>query len=206
MRSRLRPTRFIAYDASMSAAEKRKTTYAEYLALELSSGVRHEFVDGFAYAMAGGEPEHARLALSIGAELRSLLRGGPCRVFSSDLKVRVPASGNAYYADVAVVCGPLARDATDPLAVTNPTMLVEVLSPSTELFDRGEKFADYRLFASLQHYVMVTVGRRRIEHYRRNPDGTWTLTVAAAGEALVLPEFGGRLAVDDVYEGDEAVD
>ena len=72
MRPRLRPRGFIAYDASMSAAEKLKTTYAEYLALELSSGVRHEFVDGFAYAMAGGEPEHARLALSIGAELRKV--------------------------------------------------------------------------------------------------------------------------------------
>lgn len=189
----------------MSAAEKLKTTYAEYLALELSSGLRHEFVDGFAYAMAGGEPEHARLALSIGAELRSLVRGGPCRVFSSDLKVRVPASGNAYYADVAVACGPLARHPEDPLAVTNPTMLVEVLSPSTELFDRGEKFADYRLFESLQHYVMVTVGRRRIEHYRRNPDRTWTLTVASAGEVIALPEFGGGLAVDDVYEGDDGV-
>lgn len=189
----------------MSAAERLKTTYAEYLALERSSGLRHEFVDGFAYAMAGGEPEHARLALSIGAELRQLLRGGPCRAFSSDLKVRVPASGNAYYADVAVVCGPVARDLVDPLAVTNPTMLVEVLSPSTELFDRGEKFADYRGFASLQHYVMVTVGRRRIEHYRRNPDATWTLTVAVAGESIALPELGGRLAVDDVYEGD-AVD
>lgn len=189
----------------MSAAEKLKTTYAAYLSLELSSGVRHEFVDGFAYAMAGGEPEHARLSLAIGAELRSLLRGEPCRVFSSDLRVRVPASGNAYYADAAIVCGPLARDDADPLAVTNPTMLVEVLSPSTDGFDRGEKFADYRLFASLEHYVMVTVGRRRIEHYRRNPDGTWTLTVAAAGEGIALPEFGGRLAVDDVYEGDDAV-
>ena len=104
----------------MSAAEKLKTTYAEYLALETSSGVRHEFVDGTAYAMAGGEPEHARLALSVGAELRQLLRGGACRVFSSDLKVRVPASGNAYYADAAVVCGPLARDAVDPLAVLLP--------------------------------------------------------------------------------------
>ncbi len=190
----------------MSAAEKLKTTYAEYLALETSSGLRHEFVDGFAYAVAGGEPEHARLALSVGAELRQLLRGGPCRVFSSDLKLRVPASGNAYYADAAVVCGPLARDAVDPLAVTNPTMLVEVLSPSTERFDRGEKFADYRLFESLQHYVMVTVGRRRIEHYRRNLDGTWTLTVATVGEAIALPDFGGRLAVDDVYEGDDVVD
>ena len=188
----------------MSAAEKLKTTYAEYLALELASGLRHEFIDGFVYAMAGGEPEHARLALSFGAELRSLLRGRPCRVYSSDLKVRVPASGNAYYADVAVVCGPLTRDAVDPVAVTNPTMLVEVLSPSTELFDRGEKFADYRLFASLQHYVMVTVGRRRIEHYRRNPDDTWTLTVVAAGDVLALPEFDGAVAVDDVYAGDAA--
>ena len=188
----------------MSAAEKLKTTYAEYLARELSSDTRHEFVDGFAYAMAGGEPEHARLALSIGAELRQLLRGKACRVYSSDLKVRVPASGNAYYADITVVCGALERDDADPLAVTNPTMLVEVLSPSTELFDRGEKFADYRRFASLQQYVMVTVGRRRIEHYRRNDDGTWTLTVATAGETLSLPEFGGRLALDDVYEGDDA--
>ncbi len=188
----------------MSAAEKLKTTYAEYLSLEQSSNVRHEFVGGFAYAMAGGEPEHARLALAVGAELRRLLRGGPCRAFSSDLKVRVPATGNAYYADATVVCGSLTRDAVDPVAVINPTLIVEVLSPSTERFDRGDKFADYQLFESLRHYLMVSVGRRRIEHYRRNPDDTWTLTVVTAGEALALPEFGGRLAVDDVYEGDDA--
>ena len=189
----------------MSAAEKLKTTYAEYLAREAASGVRHEFVDGFAFAMAGGDPEHARLALAIGAELRQLLRGGACRVYSSDLKVRVLASGNAYYADVTVVCGPVVHHPGDAMAVANPTMLVEVLSPATELFDRGEKFADYRRVEALRRYVMVSVGRRRIEHYRRNDDDTWTLTVATAGATLSLPELGGGLAVDAIYEGDDAV-
>lgn len=188
----------------MSAAEKLTTTYAEYLEIERSAGTKHEFVDGTAYAMAGGEPEHARLALAIGADLRQLLRGRQCRVYSSDLKVRVPGSRNAYYADATVVCGPLARDPEDPLAVTNPALLVEVLSPSTERFDRGDKFADYQRFETLRHYVMVSTGKRRIEHYRRNDDDTWTLSVATEGKAIELPEFGGRIAVDDVYEGDDA--
>lgn len=185
----------------MTAAERLRTTYEEYLALERATQTRHEYVDGCAYAMAGGEPEHARLALAMGAELRQRLRGGACRVYSSDLKVVVTASGNAYYPDGTVVCGPLERDPKDPVAVTNPTVLIEVLSPGTERFDRGDKFADYRLLPSLRHYLMVSSQRRLIEHYRRNDDDTWTLTLCTAGGALNLPELGGAIPVDDVYAG-----
>ncbi len=185
----------------MAVAEKQALSWSEYLALERSGETKHELVGGVAYAMAGGEPEHARLSLAMGAELRAMLRGRGCRVYGSDLKVRVPASGNCYYPDVSVVCGPLHVDPDDATVVTNPSLLVEVLSPSTERFDRGDKFADYRALPTLRHYVLVSAGRRRIEHYRRNGDGTWTLTVAESGDVVGLADFGGALSVDAVYDG-----
>lgn len=182
----------------MRAAEALTLSYDEYLALERATGLRHQYIDGVAYAMAGAEPEHAGVTANAIAALAALLRGGRCRVFSSDLKLRVPESGNTYFADLAVVCGRVVRDAGDPLAVTNPASLVEVLSPSTETFDRGDKFADYQRLASLRHYLSVSVRTRRVEHYRDN-DGTWTYSARGPGGSVELPDLGGTLAVDDLY-------
>lgn len=183
----------------MSAAERLTLSYDQYLALEASTGLRHQYVDGVAYAMAGSEPEHANVTANAIAALGVMLRGGRCRVYSSDLKVRVPETGNAYYADAAVVCGRFTRHPGDPIAVTNPTLLVEVLSPSTETFDRGDKFADYQRLASLRHYLLVSTRTQRVEHYRRNDDGTWTYTASGVGGSVELPDLGGALAVDDLY-------
>lgn len=188
----------------MDAAEALGISYADYLALEAASDQRYQYVEGVAYAMAGGDPEHAGIAANIIAALVNLLRGRPCRVFTSDLKVRVPSSGNAYYADVTVVCGRLERHPDDPLAVTNPSLLVEVLSPTTATFDRGDKFADYQKFRSLRHYLLVSTASARIEHYRRNDDGSWTyvlLTPGLPGAVVALPDLGGNLSVEDVYAG-----
>ena len=183
----------------MSAAERSTLSYDEYVALEAATGLRHQYVDGVAYAMAGAEPEHANITANVIAALANLLRGGRCRVYSSDLKLRVAETGNAYYADAAVVCGRFMRHPGDPIAVTNPTPLVEVLSPSADTFDRGDKFADYQRLASLRHYLLVSTRTQRVEHYRRNDYGTWTYTAAVVGASVDLADLGGALAVGDLY-------
>jgi Uma2 family endonuclease len=184
-------------------APDRKLTfsYAEYLEQERASPTKHEFLDGEIFAMAGGTPEHARLAANVTAELRLALRRRPCAVFSSDLRVRVLVTGLATYPDAAVVCGRLAHAPEDDDAVINPVVLVEVLSDSTEAYDRGEKFAHYRRIPSLKEYVLVSQQHRRIEVFRRNEDNTWTLHEAGPGTSAKLTSVGCELAVDDVYDG-----
>lgn len=182
-------------------ARKLSFTYAEYLVQERASPTKHEFLGGEIFDMAGGTPEHARLAANVIAELRSALRQRPCAVFSSDLRVRVLATGLATYPDVSVVCGQLARDPEDKDAVVNPLVLVEVLSDSSEAYDRGEKFAHYRRIRSLKEYVLVSQAHRRIEVFRRNEDGSWTLYEAGPGERARLASIDGALDVDEVYGG-----
>lgn len=189
----------------MSAAEKLVSTYAEYLALEQASPVKMQFVDGVAYAMAGGTPEHAELAALLIVALSGLVQPGRGRgrVYSADAKIHVPASGNSHYPDVSVVCGPRETAANDANAITNPTLIVEVLSDSTELFDRGKKFKDYQRLPSLRHYLLVNQDEARIEHFRRNDDGTWTLSNAGPGGAVRLPDLGGDLRLDEIYQAME---
>jgi Uma2 family endonuclease len=128
------------------------------------------------------------------------LRGTPCRVFSADLRVRVKATGLATYPDVTVVCGPLERDPDDPSGntVINPRLLVEVLSPSTEDYDRGEKVAHYKQLASLQEIVLVAQDEHRLEIWRRQGD-RWTLAVAAGEDRVRLASLGIEVRVADVY-------
>jgi len=183
----------------MMPALTRRMTYAEYLAAEERSFEKHEFLDGEAHAMSGGTPEHGALAMAFGAALGSALLGRSCRVFSSDVRVRVKATGLAAYPDISVVCGKLETDDEDPNAITNPVLLVEVLSDSTEARDRGEKAAHYRLIPTLREYVFVSQGRRRIEVYRRNEANRWELFEFEAGAKADLASVGCAIAVDDVY-------
>ncbi|MEO5727806.1 MAG: Uma2 family endonuclease, partial [Byssovorax sp.] len=155
-------------------------SYSEYLALEEKSLTKHEWLDGVifdmeAHGMAGGTPNHAGLAAAVTLLLGLQLRGKPCRVFSSDLKVRILATGLATYPDLTVVCSKLETDPQDANAVTNPTLLVEVLSDSSEAYDRGEKFAHYRRLPSLREYVLVSHLASRIEVWRRNESNRWEL-------------------------------
>jgi Uma2 family endonuclease len=186
-------------------AVKPYVSYAEYLALEEKSVTKHEWLDGVLYdlearGMAGGTPDHAGLSAAVTILLGLQLRGRPCRAFSSDLKVRVPATGLSTYADLTVVCGKLETAAEDANAVTNPTLLVEVLSDSTEAYDRGEKFAHYRRLPSLREYVLVSQHTPRIEVWRKNEGGRWELAQEAeAGEHATLGSVGCTLAVDEVY-------
>jgi Uma2 family endonuclease len=183
----------------MMPAQKPAMTYAEYLAFEEQSDEKHEFQGGELVAMSGGTPDHAGLAVAISAALTSALRGRPCRVFSSDARVRVQATGFAAYPDVSVVCGKLETDAEDPHAITNPILLVEVLSDSTEARDRGEKAAHYRHIPSLREYVLVSQRQRRVEVYRRNEARRWELFEYGEGETAELASVGCGVAVDEVY-------
>lgn len=177
-----------------------RLTYPEYVAAEAQSEVRHEFLDGCVYAMAGGTPEHAALAAALTRELGTALRAKPCRVFSSDLRVRVRATGLTTYPDLSVVCGKLETAADDPHALLNPIVLVEVLSESTEAYDRGTKAAHYRRIASLQEYVLVAQSEPLIEVHRRNERGHFELIEARAGEHAELASLGVTISVDAVYE------
>jgi Uma2 family endonuclease len=174
-------------------------TYVEYLAAEETSADKHEFLAGEAYAMAGGTPEHAALCAAVAGELGDALRGKPCRVFSSDARVRVQATGLSTYPDVTVVCGRLETDADDPHAIVNPVVLVEVLSDSTEGHDRGEKAAHYRHIPTLREYVFVSQRHPRVEVHRRNPAGRWELFEFEAGAAAELSSLGCSIRVDEVY-------
>jgi Uma2 family endonuclease len=186
----------------MMPARKQTMTYAEYLAAEEKSHEKHEFLDGEVYAMAGGTPDHAALAMAFGSELRSALGDLPCRVFSSDLRVRIRATGLTTYPDISVVCGKLETDAEDRHAVVNPVLIVEVLSDSSEAYDRGEKFAHYRHLSSLREYVLVSQNHRRVEVYRRNDAGRWELfeyEAGASAELCSLGSLGCFVRVDEVY-------
>jgi Uma2 family endonuclease len=171
-------------------------TYADYLALESSSNVKHEFLGGQIYAVAGGTPEHAALAAAIIGLLFTQLRGSGCRTYDADLRVRTP-SGLSTYPDVTVICGPTERNVEDQQAVTNPTLIVEVLSRSTEEYDRGDKFEHYKMLRTLRQYLLVSHSERSVEVWTRGEHG-WTQTTVAEGEVAELA-IGVRIAVDDLY-------
>ena len=175
-------------------------SYAEYLAAEEASDIKHEYLRGHVHPMAGGTPEHAALAMAVGIQLGTALRGKPCRVFSSDLRVRADETDLSTYPDLTVVCGHLQRSGVDQNAITNPTLIVEVLSDTTEAYDRGEKFAHYRRLPSLREYLLVSQREPRLELHRKNEAGRWELFEASAGEKLQLaPLPAVTLDTDEVY-------
>lgn len=183
----------------MSASPHHTFSYADYLAREQETGLKHEFLGGQIFAMAGGTPEHARLITEVALSLRGLIDPARCRVFVSELKIRVGATGLATYPDVAIVCGEVHHDTEDPNAIINPKVLVEVLSPSTEAYDRGEKWAHYRQIPTLEAYVLVGQVPARLEVYERQPNGDFVHRSASAGESIQLPSLGGVLRVDPLY-------
>ncbi|HEY3357668.1 MAG TPA: Uma2 family endonuclease [Polyangia bacterium] len=178
-------------------------TFQQYLALDQVSNVKLEYSEGEIYAMAGGTPEHAALAMAAGSELVRQLEGRPCRAYSSDLRVRVLATGLGTYPDVTIVCGQPERDPEDKNTVINPTVLVEILSDATEAYDRGGKFDSYRQIPSLQEYVLISHRERLIEVFRRGPGGEWSRSEARSRASARLESIGGELDVDRVYAGIE---
>lgn len=184
-------------------APSRRMSYADYLDHEAEASERHAFHDGELFAMAGGTPAHALLGTNATRALATALVSHPCTATNSDQRIYLGDDGAAY-ADAVVVCPPLARPPEDPHAITNPTLLLEVTSPTTSGWDRDGKFALYRGLASLQHYVLVAHDAWQVDHFRRLPDGSWRMTRHGPGERLDLDALGVTLAVDDLYDKVEA--
>lgn len=174
----------------------------EYLAFERGTDARHEYLDGHVYAMAGESIEHSRICVNVAGELRALLKGSPCEVLSPNMKVVTSPSGLFSYPDVVVICGePQFYDERRDI-LTNPTIVFEVLSPSTEAYDRGEKFLRYRTqIETLREYVLVSQHRPLVEHYVRRPDGSWSYSsVGGLSEAIDLPSIDCRLPLSEIYD------
>jgi Uma2 family endonuclease len=161
----------------------RRYTLAEYLEFEESTPLKHEFHDGEILAMSGGSPEHALITANALRVIGNALAGKPCRVYSADLKVAIGAAPDVQYPDGSVVCGPLEFHPADSnrRLVTNPKLIVEVLSPSTEAYDRGEKFRRYRSLPSLQEYVLISQTAPIVETFLRQPDGRFVIAATYSG-------------------------
>lgn len=183
---------------SLVATKGAYISYAEYLRIERERDEKLEWLDGEIFAMAGGTIDHSGLSAQVAHLLASALEGRPYRVFNSDLKVRVLQTGLATYPDVAVVCNALERDPENEHAIVNPVVLVEVLSSSTETYDRNDKWAHYRRIPSLREYVLLSQKEPRIEVYTRR-DGRWELTEYRTGEAALIGSLDVMLPVDLVY-------
>lgn len=183
-----------------------RSTPEEYLRRERDSDVRHEYYHGEVFAMAGGSPDHSLIASNVSGELRSRLKGNLCRVYESNLRVRIPRTTLYTYPDVSVICGERQFDPLDmnKETVLNPALIVEVLSPSTESWDRGGKFQNYREIESLREYVLVSSNKALVETFLRQPDGTWVMNPTASREAVApLKSLGIELSLAEVYDGVE---
>lgn len=172
---------------------------AEYLELEDNSTVKHEYIDGHVYAMAGGTVDHGAIAVNAVALLRSLLRGGPCRVYNSDVKVRL-GPRRFVYPDVSVSCD--VRDRANGRAkfINHPRLVIEVLSPTTADYDRSDKFAMYRAIEAFEEYVLVNTEQPAVEVRTRQATGEWQRITAGSGEDVLLSSLGLRVPIADFYE------
>jgi len=176
-------------------------TPEEYLALERQSEIRHEFLDGTVYAMAGESPTHSAICFNLAGSLHPQLRETPCRGFSPNMKVRAGEAGLYAYPDLAVACGETFFHDRHGDVLLNPTVVFEVLSRSTQTYDRGEKFERYKLIETLQDYVLVAQDGPRLEHFSRQPDGSWSRTeLSGTAATLILDSINCRMPLADVYD------
>jgi Uma2 family endonuclease len=185
----------------------QRLTEDEYLERERRGDAKHELVHGVVVAMAGASPRHNAIAGNLIGALKLRLRGRGCLVLPSDQRVHVEATGLFTYPDVTVVCERPRFHPKDADTLINPKVLVEILSASTEAYDRGAKFAHYQSIGSLEEYVLVTQVGERVEHFRRLESGQWLLTVAEGDAAVLrLPGLGIEIPLAELYEGTELLD
>jgi Uma2 family endonuclease len=185
--------------AMASAAEKTRYTPEEYLASERKAETKSEYFDGEIFAMSGVSREHNRIALDLASWLNAQFRGGPCEAFMSDMRVRVARTGLYTYPDVVAVCGEPRFEDDEVDTLLNPTLIVEVLSPSTEAYDRGRKFDHYRRIESLREYVLVSQDSVRVERFSRR-GGDWLLTIfERRADLLGLESVGVEVPLGEVY-------
>ena len=178
----------------------KRLSVSEYLELERSADFKSEFYDGEMFAMAGGSPQHSQIAANFIQAIGPRLAARPCVAYTSDLRLKVEATGLLTYPDVSVVCGPLELAPGTDDTVVNPTIIVEVLSDSTEAYDRGKKFENYRQMPSLQEYLLVSQKEPRVEQFMRQSNGQWLLRDAAGMDAtLTLPSLDIVMSLAEVF-------
>lgn len=185
----------------VSVAPQIRMTEDEYLAFERASEEKHEYIDGEIFAMSGATREHGLISLGMGAELRSALRGRGCEAYNNDVRVYMPLSRRYVYPDASVACGrPQFKDKKlDTLL--NPRVIVEILSPSTEDYDREDKFTHYKKIPSLAHYVIASQEKPLVEVFTKQQDGSWACVKYEAGQKIALPAIECEIEVDQVYAG-----
>jgi Uma2 family endonuclease len=184
----------------VSTRPEHRYTEKEYLAIDRASDEKNEYLDGVIYSMGGASARHVQIVGNVARELGNQLRDKRCVVYSTDLRVRVSPQGPYAYPDIVVVCGDpvFIDDELDTL--TNPLLIVEVLSPSTKNFDRGEKFERYRSIPTLREYLLVAQDKVHIERYLRQEDDTWVLRETSdSGDTIHLASVGCRLTVAEIY-------
>ncbi|MFM8331566.1 MAG: Uma2 family endonuclease [Candidatus Methylumidiphilus sp.] len=189
----------------MNAVVMKKMTVEEYLAWEELQDTKHEFLNGMAYdvyAMAGARDAHVTVSLNIASLVKSHLRGTPCRTYISDMKLQVDAVGSYFYPDVFVTCDE--RDRANEKQKSHPKLIVEVLSPPTTGFERGEKFAIYRKIASLQEYAVVDASRRTVDLFRKDEGGHWVLWPSDGLDAMEFASIGLIASLADIFEDVES--
>jgi Uma2 family endonuclease len=183
-----------------SAQRVHRYTYADYVAIEVDSSTKHEFLDGEIYAMAGGSEEHSALAAEVLWLFRNALGERPCRVHTSDLRIYVESAGLATFPDGSVICGPFEQHAASPNATAlNPLILLEVTSDSSEEYDHTTKLNCYRMIPTLRDYVIISHRERRIIVHHRTAEGIWTSVVAITGGQVRIHSLDCDLSVAQVY-------
>ncbi len=176
-------------------------TPEEYLTLERQAETKSEYWNGEMYAMAGASETHILIVTNLVISLGPQAKGRPCKIYSNDMRVKVQATGLYTYPDVVVVCGNAHLEDRHNDTLLNPTVLIEVLSPSTETYDRGAKFEFYRKLASLSDYLLVAQDRPFVEHYMRQPDGRWVLNEYEGLDAIIhIASIGCELRLADIYD------
>jgi Uma2 family endonuclease len=175
-------------------------TLAEYEKLELQTGIKHQYLRGEVFAMVGGTPRHAQIAGNIIREGGNGLKGRPCVVYTADLRVKIESTGLYTYPDASIVCGPLELDADLHNTVLNPTVIFEILSESTEKYDRGRKSIHYRQIDSLQELVLISQDRALVECYSRQDESRWMLvTLSRLEQELNLTSVGISIPLAEIY-------
>jgi Uma2 family endonuclease len=178
----------------------RRLTEAEYLEIERAAEFRSEFYQGEMFAMTGASPQHTLITANVIGEFRHRLKGSQCRVHTPDLRIKIEATGLCTYPDVAIICGPLQFAQGTKDTVVNPTVLVEVLSESTEAYDRGRKFEHYRQIPSLREYLLIRQTEPRVEQFIRQADGRWLLNESSGMDKnLDLPSLAITVPLAEIF-------
>ena len=185
----------------MALQTQSRLTPEDYLAIERSADCKSEYLNGELFAMGGASPEHNLIVTNTAAELRQQLKQRPCRVYANDLRVKVSPTGLYTYPDIVVACGEAKFDDKQKDTLLNPSVIIEVLSDSTEGYDRGKKFGHYRQLESLSEYVLIAQDEHHVESYLRQPDDRWLLTETSEPQGSIgLNSIDCELALAEIYD------